>query len=402
MERVDAVVVGAGIVGLATAWQLLQRYPDLSVVVLDKEEAPARHQSGRNSGVLHAGIYYEPGSLKARLCRRGKGLIEEYASERGIDVSHNGKLVIATDEEELPRFARLEERARANGVQGLRTLDARELRAVEPAAAGIRALHSPTTGVIDFRQVCDALVIDVKAAGGDVRFNTEVTELSTASGDARLVTADGRELQAQAALVCAGLRSDQLVADEEAQDIRVIPFRGTWYALKGDIADSVRGNIYPVPDPRFPFLGVHVTRRIDDQVWAGPNAFLALAREKYRRGAVNMRDLRATLSFPGLWRFARRNMGAAFDELHHELLPGAYAKSVARYLPGITADDLERGPIGIRAQAMTRDGKLVEDFSFSDQGPVLHVRNTPSPAATSSFAIGELLADRITERLSDR
>jgi L-2-hydroxyglutarate oxidase LhgO len=386
----DVVVVGGGILGLATAWTVLRRRPDAAVVVVEKEPELGAHQTGHNSGVLHAGIYYAPGSLKARLCRAGKEQIERYACERGIPFDANGKLVIAADEDEVAGLERLAERAERNGVPGLRWLDAAELRQVEPAARGVAALHSPSTGVIDFRAVCDALAGDVRAAGGEVRTGWPVTRLS---GDGPVVVVGaGDSITARSVVVCAGLQSDRLAG---TRDVRIVPFRGSWYRLRQPVADRVRGSIYPVPDPRFPFLGVHLTRRIDGEVWAGPNAFLALARERYRRWAVAPRDVADVVRFAGFWRFAARNLPAARRELAHDVSRHAYARAVARYLPGVRAADLERGPMGVRAQAMTSDGSMVDDFRIERRGAVVHVINAPSPAATSALAIAEVLADRV-------
>jgi L-2-hydroxyglutarate oxidase LhgO len=389
----DVVVVGAGILGLATAWTMLQRRPDAAVVVVEKEPEIGVHQTGHNSGVLHAGIYYAPGSLKARLCRAGKQQIEQYARDRGIPFDTNGKLVIAADDDEVAGLERLAERAERNGVPGLRWLDANELVSVEPAARGVAALHSPSTGVIDFRAVCDALAADVRAAGGTVRTDWPVERLS---GDGPVVVVGQRgAITTRSVIACAGLQSDRLAG---TRAVRIVPFRGSWYRLRRPAADRIRGSIYPVPDPRYPFLGVHLTRRIDGQVWAGPNAFLAFARERYRRWAVSARDAFDVARYGGFWRFAASNLPAARRELVHDLSRHAYARAVARYLPDVGAADLERGPMGVRAQAMTSDGSMVDDFRIERRGAVVHVLNAPSPAATSALAIAETLADRALSR----
>lgn len=397
-ETADIAVVGAGIVGLATAWQLCRRQPDLRIVVVDKEQALASHQSGNNSGVLHAGIYYTPGSLKAQLCVRGKAMIEKYAADRGVPVETNGKLVVATSEDELDRLHALAERAEANGVPGARLIGPAELREREPAAEGVAALWSPYTGVIDFPAVCRALAEDIEAAGGSVRTGWPVSEIVPTGASSVEVRGPRNVIRARTAVVCAGVQADRL-AGSAAGDARIVPFRGSWYELTGPAADAVRGNIYPVPDPRFPFLGVHVTRRIDGSVWAGPNAFLTLNREGRRRTSVRPRDARDALTFGGLWRFAARNVRSAGPELTHELSRRSYAAEVARYLPGVEPRHLARGPAGIRAQAMLRDGRLVDDFLIREDGRVLHVLSAPSPAATASLAIGETLADLAMERL---
>lgn len=385
----EIVVVGAGIVGLSTAWTLLRRRPGAALVVIEKEPTIGVHQTGHNSGVLHAGIYYAPGSLKARLCRQGKQQVEEYARQRGIPFDTNGKLVIAAEDDEVPGLEALAERAERNGVPGLRWLDATGLQSVEPAARGVAALHSPSTGVIDFRAVCAALAEDVRAAGGEVRTSWPVERLD--GDDPVTVAGPAGTISARRVVVCAGLQADRLAG---TRDIRIVPFRGSWYRLRPPVADAVRGSIYPVPDPRYPFLGVHLTRRIDGEVWAGPNAFLALARERYRRWAVSPRDLIDVLGFGGFWRFAARNLPMARREFVHDVSRNAYARAVARYLPAVGADDLERGPMGVRAQAMSADGSLADDFRIEQRGRVVHVLNAPSPAATSAFAIAEVLADR--------
>lgn len=385
----EVVVIGGGILGLATAWRILQRRPGAAVVVVEKEQRIGVHQSGHNSGVLHAGIYYVPGSLKARLCRAGKEQLEEYARTRNVPFDSNGKVVIAATDDEVAPLRRLAERAERNGVPGLRWLDADGIRTVEPAAAGVAALHSPSTGVIDFAAVCGALADDVRAAGGTVLTGWPVETLD--DGDPVSVRGPAGHLRASRVIACAGLQSDRLAG---ASDVRIVPFRGSWYRLRPPVADLVRGSIYPVPDPRYPFLGVHLTRRIDGEVWVGPNAFLAFARERYERWATSPRDLADTLTFPGFWRFAAGNLRAAVRELGHDVSRRLYARAVARYLPDVGPDDLEHGPLGIRAQAMTADGALVDDFRIADRGNVSHVLNAPSPAATSALAIGDLLADR--------
>lgn len=388
------VVIGGGIVGLATAYKILERRPGTSLLVVEKEARVAEHQSGHNSGVLHAGIYYAPGSLKARLCRSGKDQVEAYARERNIAFDSNGKLVIAATDGEVAPLRSLAGRAERNGVPGLRWLDARELRSIEPAARGVAALHSPSTGVIDFGAVCRALAEDVRAAGGKVVTGWQVDDVT--DGAPVVVSGPAGTIRAQRVIACAGLQSDRLAG---SRDVRIVPFRGSWYRLTPRVGDQIRGSIYPVPDPRYPFLGVHLTRRIDGEVWAGPNAFLALARERYRKWAVSTRDLADTALFGGFWRFAARNLRTAGREFSHDVSRRVYARAVARYLPDVGPDDLEPGPLGIRAQAMTAQGAMVDDFSVRDVGNVTHVLNAPSPAATSSLAIGDLLADKA---LADR
>ncbi len=387
----DVVVVGAGIVGLATAWRLVQARPGLRITVVDKEPRVGVHQSGRNSGVLHAGVYYPPGSDKARLCRRGKRQLEAFCDEHGVDYALNGKLVVAADESELGRLESLEARARANGVPGLRRLGPRGMRAVEPHVRGVAALHSPRTGVVDFAAVCRALADRLEAAGVELRLTTPVAGVDGRTDHATVTTPAGT-LGAGAVVVCAGLQSDRLAGGDGA---RIIPFRGSWIRVRAHARHLVAGNVYPVPDPRLPFLGVHLTRRIDGELMIGPNALLAAAREGYDRPAVDARDLLDTLSWPGLWRLAARHWRTGLRELLEDRLTGLYLRRVRRYLPALSRADVVAGPAGIRAQSVTRGGELVDDFSVERRGRVLHVRNAPSPAATASLAIGQELAGRV-------
>lgn len=397
-ERADVVVVGAGIVGLATAYELTRTHPELTVTVVEKADDVAGYQSSHNSGVLHAGIYYAPGTLKAQLCGRGKAMIERYAADRGVPFQSNGKVVVATGEHELERLRTLAERAKANGVPGVRLIGASELREIEPAATGVAALHSPATGVIDFAAVCRALVRDLRESGATLHTGWPVAELTPTPDGPVEVSGPRGVIRAGAVISCAGVQADRLTGP--LQDVRIVPFRGSWYRLRGAVAAAIRGNVYPVPDPRFPFLGVHVTRRIDGEVWAGPNAFLTLAREGRRRTDITLTDARDALLYGGLWRFAGRHARAAWPELRHELSRRAYAQEVSRYVPGVVASDLERGPSGIRAQAMLRDGTLVDDFLLREDGNIVHVLSAPSPAATASMAIAEVLAERVLARLT--
>jgi len=395
---VRVVVIGGGIVGLASARLLARERPAAEVLVLEKEPAVALHQTARSSGVVHAGIYYEPGSLKARLCRRGVELLQAFCAERGVAYEECGKVVVAVDERELPRLDRLEQRARANGVPGLRRLDAATLRAVEPHARGLAALHSPQTAIIDFRAVAHALADELREHGGAVRTDVEVVRVRRdgAAGDVVVELADGSDLRADRAVVCAGLHADRLArASGEPAEPRIVPFRGEYLALRPERRDLVRGLIYPVPDPALPFLGVHLTRTVDGRVLIGPNAVPALAREGYARRAVSAADMRDTLAWPGAWRLLRRHWRAGAAELARSASRRAFVREAQRYVPELRPADAVRAPAGVRAQAVNRDGTLVDDFRLGGDERVVWVRNAPSPAATSSLAIAEEIAGRV-------
>jgi L-2-hydroxyglutarate oxidase LhgO len=399
-ERRDVVIVGAGIVGLATAYRLLEARPDLRVTVVEKEAEVATHQTGHNSGVLHAGLYYAPGSLKARLCREGKVELEAFAEARGIPLEHCGKLVVALDEGEMPRLEALRERALANGVPGLEEVGPERIREIEPHAAGIRGLWSPGTGIIDFRRVALALADEIRGRGAEIVTAWPVSGVAPSGSEVVVTGPGGEERVAAFVVVCAGLQADRLARlTGDDDDPRIVPFRGDYYTLSPSATGLVRGLIYPVPDPRFPFLGVHFTKRIDGAVWAGPNAVLAFAREGYRRRDVRLRDLASTLAYPGFQRLAVRYLRTGLGEMWRDWWKPAFVRELQRYVPKITADQLQFGPSGVRAQALARDGTLVDDFSLGGRGRVLHVRNAPSPAATSSLAIGRVLATTALERL---
>lgn len=394
----DLVVVGGGIVGLATGLQLLAAHPGLRIAIVEKERELATHQSGHNSGVLHAGLYYAPGSLKATLCREGKLAMETFAESHGIPIERCGKLVVALDESELPRFEALKERAIANGVPGLEEVGPERIAEIEPHAAGIRALWSPTTGIIDFRRVALAMADDLRELGVAIHLGRRVTGIRESSSEVVVETTNG-SLVAKHLVACAGLHADRVAAMAGSSDApRIVPFRGDYYTLTPDARHLSRGLIYPVPDPRFPFLGVHFTRRIAGDVWAGPNAVLAFAREGYRRRDLNVGDLAGTLAFGGFQRLAARYLRTGLSEMWRDWWKPAFVRELQRYVPEIRSDQLTFGPSGVRAQALARDGSLVDDFSLGGSGRILHVQNAPSPAATSSLAIGRMLAGTATER----
>jgi L-2-hydroxyglutarate oxidase len=399
-DRVDVAIIGGGIVGLATAHLLLESRPDLTVAVLEKEGELATHQSGHNSGVIHAGIYYAPGSLKATLCREGKEKLERFAGEHGIAFRHPGKLVVALTEMETPQLEALCERASSNGVAGLEIVGSERIRELEPHVAGVRALWSPTTGIIDYRVVALAYAEEARARGCEIHLDRAVTSIDERSDGVVLGTTRG-ELQAMNVIACAGLQADRVSAltGERGPDVpRIVPFRGDYYTLTPDARHLVTRLIYPLPDPRFPFLGVHFTPRIDGEVWAGPNAVLAFAREGYRRRDLNLRDLGSTLAFRGFQRLATRHLRTGIAEMWRDWFKPAFLGELRRYLPELRGEQLVFGPSGVRAQALDRDGRLVDDFSLGGSRRVLHVRNAPSPAATASLAIGRVLVETAIER----
>lgn len=399
-KPVDVVVLGGGLIGLAAARVLSAAHPGKRIIVLEKEAQVVSHQSGRNSGVMHAGIYYQPGSLKARLCRSGKADLETYARNKGIPVEQSGKLIVALSGDEIGRLDELERRARANGVPGLRRIPGNKIPDIEPDAAGVAALHSPTTAVVDFRTVGRSLVEDLEAAGAEVRTGVCVLGMEERNDGVALATSRG-EVSARIVLVCAGLHADRMARMAGLDPGgRIVPFKGRYYRLKAGSGVSVRGNIYPVPNPKFPFLGVHLTRRIDGEIWIGPTATLATGREAYRFTELAWRDLGDALGFGGLYRFLARNRSAVLREFPAGISKRLYSRQVCRYLPGVTAEDLESGPSGIRAQFMTRDGRLVDDFAFAESARMVHVLNAPSPAATAALSIGKYLASKVEQRLS--
>ena len=399
--RVDVAVIGAGIVGLATSLRLLRERPGLRLVVLEQEDRVAAHQSGHNSGVVHAGLYYAPGSQKALLCREGKGLLEQYCAEHDIPIAFPGKLVVALDESELPRLASLKARAEQNGVEGLEEVGPERIRELEPHIAGIRALWSPRTGITDFTRVTGSYADEVRALGGRIELSRPVTGIERRPDGLVLHTPKG-EVQAGGVIACAGLWSDRVAAltgDRTQGSPSIVPFRGDYYTLSPDAAKLVNTLVYPVPDPRFPFLGVHFTQRIDGEVWAGPNAVLAFARAGYRRRDLSLRDLGEAIGNPGFRRLARTFWRMGLAEMWRDANKAAFTRELQRYLPPLQANQLTFGPSGVRAQALGRDGTLVDDFDLAGGDRVLHVRNAPSPAATSSLAIGGRLAAQAIERL---
>jgi len=390
----DIAIVGAGIVGLATARELQRRDPDARIVVLEREDRVGVHQTGSNSGVAHAGIYYVPGSLKAKLCVEGIRRLYEFCDEHGVTYERCGKVIVALDRSELGRLDELERRGQANGVPGLRRIGPDELRELEPHATGIAGLHSPQTGIVDFAGVARALAAQLEAGGGVVATSCAVGGFDRRDGRTRISHACG-ETHARKVIVCAGAWSDRLAAAAGADpDPRIVPFRGGYLKLRPDRRHLVRSLIYPVPDPDLPFLGVHLTKRVDGEILLGPTALVVGALDAYRLRTVRPRDLRATLTWPGSWKMMRRFWRTGIDELRMATSRRAFVAACARYVPELRTEDVVDGPAGIRAQAVGRDGALVDDFVFSEASGALFVRNAPSPAATSSLAIASFIADR--------
>lgn len=397
----DLTVIGAGIVGLATAYAIANRYPRLKIAVLEKENDVAKHQTGNNSGVLHAGIYYKPGSLKAKMCVQGKAKMEAFCEENNIEYLHVGKLIVAVDDSELPRLHSLYERGIANGVPGMRVLSQAEMHEIEPYAGGIAAVHSPYTGIVNFRAVSHALRDQLKLRGCDVQFMNKVEKISQPQSDNLTVVTSKYEVETRHLINCGGLYADTIAQMMNlASDIRVIPFRGEYFFLKKEKFDLVRGLIYPVPDPAFPFLGVHFTRVIRDAglgVEAGPNAVFAFAREGYRFGKINLAELSNAISFIGFQRLAVKHWRMGLAEMRRSLSKALFVKSLQRMIPSIQSDDLEPGGAGVRAMAIHKNGDLVDDFYFVGTKNALHVLNAPSPAATASLTIGEYITEKAGE-----
>lgn len=393
--RLSVGVVGGGIIGVAVARRLLELRPDLRVTVLEKESRLACHQTGRNSGVVHAGIYYAPGSLKARLCRRGVLLLHDYARSRGIRIENCGKLIIARDERERWPLMTLYQRATANGVPGVRLVNADQLREIEPHAVGLAGIHSPETAIVDFASVTAALAADIERSGGSIETGRGVTGITENAGQVRVRTTGG-DYAFDRLVICAGLQGDRVArmagADPNPQ---IVPFRGEYYVLRPERRYLVRGLIYPVPDPRYPFLGVHLTRRMDGEILVGPNAVLALAREGYRWRDLSARDIADMLSWPGFHRMARKHWRTGLVELQGSLSRRLFVAKAREFVPSLRDDDVVAGPAGIRAQAVNRNGTLADDFQIDQVGRVTAVRNAPSPGATSSLAIAEYIADRV-------
>ncbi len=398
--NIEIIVVGGGIVGLSTAWQLLQKKPVLRLLLLEKETALGQHQTGHNSGVLHAGLYYRPGSAKARLAVQGLQQMVTFCRQHGVPFEQCGKIVVATSQDELPRLNALFQRGLENGLLGLQRLTREQINELEPHAAGIAAVHVPQEGIVDYGLVVAKLGELIQQAGGQIRCNARVERITHQTNGWVVETTAG-EFHAKFVVTCAGLHADRLVrAAGRNPPIKIVPFRGEYYKVRHDRQYLVRNLIYPVPDPKFPFLGVHFTRLIKGGIEVGPDAVLAFAREGYSWQDVNLRDLGESLLFPGLWRFIAAHPGMCASEIWTSLSKVAFCKRLQKLVPEITPADLEPGGAGVRAQAMRSDGTLVEDFMFDEGHGFLHVLNAPSPAATAALAISERIAERVLAQLS--
>jgi L-2-hydroxyglutarate oxidase len=394
----DFAVIGGGIVGLSVAWQLRQRRPSSSIIVLEKEPAVARHQTGHNSGVIHAGIYYEPGSLKAELCRKGVSETIRFCRDNDIPYEQCGKLIVATNDAEHERMLALYERALQNGIR-VELLGADQLREAEPNVAGVGAILSPSTGIVDYRAVAVAMSRRLEELGGELRTGAAVTALEE-SADSVTIHVDGAPTaEARCLIVCGGLMADRLAAMMQLDvDFRIVPYRGEYYRLAHELGGVVRHLIYPVPEPGLPFLGVHLTRMIDGSVTVGPNAVQGWKREGYGRLNFSLRDTSEMLAFPGFWRVTADNLAVGLAEWWNSVWKPGYLRQVQKYCPAVRLSDLKPYPAGIRAQAVMRDGTLVHDFLFAETKRSLHVCNAPSPAATSAIPIGKVLCDKVLQK----
>ena len=386
--KYDFIIVGGGIVGLATGLRVLEARPGTKLLLLEKENSLGQHQTGHNSGVLHAGLYYKPGSLKAKLAVEGLRQMVSFCQTHKVSYEQCGKIVVATEPNELPRLDKLMERGVANGLKGLRKLSPEEIRSIEPHAAGLAAIHVPEEGIVDYPGVVEAMAKEIKTLGGEIRTGERVQELKSLGGMWRVETSN-ETYETTQVVACAGLHSDRMVSRSGMKpSAKIMPFRGEYYMIRKERQSLVRNLIYPVPDPQFPFLGVHFTRMVKGGVEAGPNAVLAMAREGYTWGDINIRDLSESLSFMGLWKFMLKYPSLCSYEIWRSISRREFSRSLQKLVPEICEQDLETGSAGVRAQAMSADGSLVEDFSFVEGPGILHVVNAPSPAATASLAIG--------------
>ncbi len=399
MISTDVAIIGGGIVGLATAYQLTRELPGRKVVVLEKEAGLAFHQTGHNSGVLHSGIYYKPGSLKAINCRQGKKLMEEFCASEGISYEICGKVIVALDESELPAMERIFERGQANGV-ACEVIGPDRLKELEPHSAGIKAIHVPEAGIVNYKQVCQRLAEHVRERDGEVLTSARVTKLDRGADKVILTTAAG-EVEARQVVNCAGLHCDRVTAmSGQTPDAQIVPFRGEYFELIPEAEYLCKNLIYPVPDPNFPFLGVHFTRMVEGGVECGPNAVLAFGREGYRKTDFNLADVLETLRYPGFRKLAAKYWKTGLGEMWRSASKSAFVKALQRLVPEIRAEHLHAAPAGIRAQAVLPDGSMVDDFLIQEADRVINVNNAPSPAATASLNIGKTIVERLAPRLA--
>jgi L-2-hydroxyglutarate oxidase LhgO len=399
MQKFDVAIIGAGIVGLATGYQLGRRYPKLRVLILEKEADLAQHQTGHNSGVLHSGIYYKPGSLKATNCRAGKAAMEAFCREEGIPFEICGKVIVAVAEDELPALERIYERGVANGV-GVEMIDRARLAELEPHAAGVRAIHVPEAGIVDYPQVCVRLAEHVRRNNGQIVTGARVTAMHAASDEVQVETTAGT-YSARYVVNCAGLQCDRVTKmSGQTPAAKIVPFRGEYFELLPEAQHLCRNLIYPTPDPAFPFLGVHFTRMVHGGVECGPNAVLAMAREGYRKTDINVADLVESLTYPGFLKLAAKYWRTGMGEMWRSISKRAFVKALQRLVPEIREEHLVAAPAGVRAQALLRDGSMVDDFLIQDGPRVVNVQNAPSPAATASLNVGSLIVDHLAARMA--
>ncbi|MGD9855330.1 MAG: L-2-hydroxyglutarate oxidase [Planctomycetaceae bacterium] len=400
MDHADVVIVGGGIVGLATAYRLGERFPGIKIIILEKEARLAEHQTGHNSGVLHSGIYYRPGSLRAENCRDGKFAMQEFCEREGIPIEICGKVIVATAEDELGRLAAIYERGQANGIK-CELIGKERLDELEPHTAGIRAIHVPEAGILNYRQVAERLGAIVRERGGGIRLNARVTGVMVGTQEV-VVRSTAGEVRAGHVVTCAGLHADRVTRlTGQVPAAKIVPFRGEYYKLRKEAECLCRTLIYPVPDPSFPFLGVHFTRMIQGGVECGPNAVLAFAREGYRKTDINWGDLADSLSYAGFLKLAARNWRTGAGEMWRSFSKQAFVKALQRLVPAITAADLTPGHAGVRAQALGEDGRLLDDFVIQESERIINVGNAPSPAATASLNVGRLIVEKLAGRLTD-
>lgn len=399
MQQADVTIIGGGIVGLATAYRLQERFPGKQVVVLEKEREVAQHQTGHNSGVLHSGIYYKPGSLRATNCREGKLAMQAFCDKENIPYQLCGKVIVAIDKDEIPRLEKIYERGQANGVN-CQMIDGDRLRELEPHSAGIQAIHVPEAGIIDYRQVCERLAQRITESGGQIKTSAKVTGMFRREGR-MIVQNEAGELETRLVVNCAGLYSDRVTwLSGQRPDAQIVPFRGEYFELKPSAQHLCKGLIYPVPDPNFPFLGVHFTRMIHGGVECGPNAVFAFKREGYYKTSFNLIDTLESLTYPGFLRMAWRHWRMGMHELWRSFSKSAFVTALQRLVPEIRAEHLVTAPAGVRAQALSRDGNLVEDFLIVENDLVINVCNAPSPAATASLNVGKLVVDKIAGHMT--